>query len=146
LRFFQKLKAFPHEIAQEMVAVDYHERLGLIATAGTADAERIIGAAHWILDVNQNMAEVAFSVADDFQRRGIGTYLSHLLVRLAKEAGIRGFRADVLTENIGMRRIFEREALENGSTLHTTYDDGEISLWFHFGERRVPSADRSPEP
>jgi len=135
LRFFQRLKAFPHELAQEMVAVDYMERFGIVATVGTADAERIVAAAHWILDVNENMAEVAFSVADDFQRRGIGRYMSHLLARLARQRGIHGFRAATLAENLGMRRIFEHEAQDNNSTLHTTYEEGVINVWFRFGER-----------
>lgn len=140
LRFFQRLKAFPHELAQDMVAVDYDERMAIVATLGTADAERIVAAANWILDVSRNEAEVAFSVADPYQHRGLGEYLSHLLVRLAKERGIRGFRASVLSENVPMRRIFEHEALENNSTLHATYEDGVINLWFHFGEKAGLSA------
>ena len=135
LRFFQNLKAFPHELAQEMVAVDYQERFGVVATIGTADAERIVAAAHWILDVNENMAEVAFSVADSLQNRGIGKYMSHLLARLAKEKGIRGFRASTLPQNMPMRRIFEREAIENGSTLHSIYDEDELNIWFRFDEK-----------
>ncbi|MCL5962556.1 MAG: GNAT family N-acetyltransferase, partial [Chloroflexi bacterium] len=77
--------------------------------------------------------EVAFSVADEYQRRGIGRYLSQLLVRLARERRIKGFQASVLPENIPMRHIFEREATENESTLHTTYDGGVFSIWFHLG-------------
>jgi hypothetical protein len=135
LRFFQKLKIFSHEIAQEMVAVDYRERMGIIATAGTGGAERIVAAAHWLMDVNQNVAEMAISVADDFQHRQIGSYMSHLMVRLAKAAGIKGFRAEVLSENLPIRRIFNREAAENGTVLQSTYEDGVISLWFPFGEK-----------
>ncbi len=135
LRFFQRLKAFHYELAHEMVNVDYRERMGIIATIGTADAERIIAAAHWILDVNKNMAEAAFSVADEYQHHGLGHYLGHLLVRLAKERGIRGFTAETLSENIPMRRIFEHLAAENGTTLHSDYDNGVISIWFAFADR-----------
>jgi GNAT superfamily N-acetyltransferase len=137
LRFFQRLKAFPHELAQEMVAVDYDERFAFIATVGNADAERIVAAGHWIMDVNENMAEVAFSVSDDFQRRGIGRYVSHLLARLARQRGIHGFRAATLAENLGMRRIFEHEAQDQNSTLHTTYEEGVINIWFRFGDRNA---------
>ncbi len=139
LRFFQRIKAFPHELAHEIVNVDYNEQMGVIATTGSADAERIVAAAHWILDVNRNMAEAAFSVADAFQRHGLGDYLGHLLVRLARERGIRGFTAETLSENIPMRRIFEHLAAENNSSLHATYDDGVISIWFTFGERAEAS-------
>ena len=132
LRFFQNLKAFPHELAQEMVAVDYNTRFGIVATMGTADAERIVGAGHWILDVNENVAEAAFSVADRFQRRGIGRYLTHLLVRLGKERGIKGFQASILAENVAMKKILQREAAESAGVLHTTYDERVVTLRFDF--------------
>lgn len=135
LRFFQKLKAFPHELAYEMVAVDYKERMGIVATTGTADAERIVGAAHWIRDVNDDMAEVAYSVSDELQDHGIGTYLNNVLVRLARERGINGFRASLLAQNVAMRKLFEHAAVENNSTLHSTYEDGVFNIWFRFGER-----------
>jgi len=139
MRFFQTIKSFPWELAQEICAVDYHERMGIVATVGSAEAERIVAHAHWILNVNTNVAEVAYSVADELQGRGIGNYMSHLLVRLAKQQGIRGFRAETLSQNIPMRRIFEREARENGTTLHATYEEGVVSIWFNFGERPDPA-------
>jgi len=98
LRFFQIRKAFPHNLAQELLAVDYKENLGIVGALGTSDTSPIIAAAHWILDVNENMAEVAFSVADEYQQRGIGTYLLRFLMRVAKERGIRGFKATWFTK------------------------------------------------
>lgn len=130
LRFFQRRKAFPRDLAQELVAVDYADNLGIVATEGTSDTAPIVAAAHWMLDPNSNMAEVAFSVADEYQRQGIGTHLFQFMVRLARERGIRGFRATVMAANVGMRRIFEK----SGYVLHTAYDSGVISLQFRFDE------------
>jgi len=130
LRFFERRKAFPRELAQSLVAVDYSENLGIVGTLGMADTDPIVAAGHWMLDTNENMAEVAFSVADRFQRRGIGDHLFRLLVRLARERGIRGFKATVIAQNTGMRRIFEK----SGYVLHTAYDAGVITLWFRFDE------------
>jgi acyl-CoA hydrolase/GNAT superfamily N-acetyltransferase len=130
LRFFSVRKDFPHEIAQEMVAVDYETNLGIVCTLGTSDTTPIVAAGHWMLDYNSNMAEVAFSVADDYQHQGIGTYLLRLLIRIAKERGISGFRADVIAGNVGMMNVFRK----SNCILHTDYDGGEVSLWFHFDE------------
>ena len=131
LRFFQIRKAFPHNLAQELVAVDYKENLGIVATLGTSDTSPIVAAGHWILDVNENMAEVAFSVADEYQRRGIGSHLLRFLMRAARELGIRGFSATVITGNAGMMRVFQK----SGCILHTEYDSGVITLSFRFDEK-----------
>ncbi len=132
LRFFQVRKAFPRELAERLVAVDYETNLGIVMTLDSSDTSPIIAAAHWMLDPNTNMAEVAFSVADEYQRRGIGTYLFEFLVRIARERGIRGFTANVLAQNRGMMRIFQK----SGFTLHTRYEEGVISVMFEFDERR----------
>ncbi len=131
LRFFQVRKAFPHNLAQELVAVDYQQNFGLVGTLDSSDTSPIIAAGHWMLDYNENMAEVAFSVADEYQRRGIGTYLLRFLVRLARERGLRGFRATVIASNTGMVKVFQK----SGYVLHTEYDSGTVYLEFRFDEK-----------
>jgi acyl-CoA hydrolase/RimJ/RimL family protein N-acetyltransferase len=131
LRFFQVRKAFPRELAEKLVAVDYAENLGIVATLGNSDTSPIVAAGHWMLDENTGLAEVAFSVADNHQRHGIGTHMFGCLVRAARERGISGFTATVIAQNRGMMRIFQ----ESGYTLHTNYDSGVISLMFRFSER-----------
>lgn len=131
LRFFSVRKDFPHEIAQEMVAVDYEANLGIVCTLGTSDTSTIVAAGHWMLDYNDNLAEVAFSVADEYQHQGIGTYLMRLLIRLARERGIRGFRANVLASNAGMLKVFQK----SNCVLHTEYDTGEVELSFLFEDQ-----------
>jgi len=142
LRFFQIRRDFPHELAQEMVAVDYEENLGIVATLGTSDTSPIVAAGHWMMDFNENMAEVAFSVSDQHQRRGIGTHLLHFLMRIARERGIRGFRATVLASNTGMMRVFQK----SGCIVHTDYDSGEVSLSFRFDEKAEPRPEVASHP
>jgi acyl-CoA hydrolase/GNAT superfamily N-acetyltransferase len=131
LRFFQVRRAFPHELAQEMVAVDYEEHLALVGTLGSSDTSPIVAAGHWILSPGENMAEVAFSVEDRYQGRGIGTHLLHFLMRVARERGIRGFTASVIAANAPMMKVFQK----SGCILHTEYERGEVSLWFRFDEK-----------
>ena len=43
-----------------------------------------------------------------YQGRGIATYIYQLMIRLAKERGIKGFKSDVLASNKGMLKVFEK--------------------------------------
>jgi acyl-CoA hydrolase/GNAT superfamily N-acetyltransferase len=130
-RFFQVRTNFPRELAQDLVAVDYEENLGIVGTLGTSDTSPIIAVGHWMLDFNENMAEVAFSVADEYQHRGIGTHLLRFLIRVARERGINGFKAAVLWENRAMMGVFRK----SGYVLQTEIEDGEIALSFRFDEK-----------
>jgi acetyltransferase len=47
-------------------------------------------------------AEMAVTVIDDWQRRGVGTVLLHALVDRARENGVRRFGAFVLSSNDAM--------------------------------------------
>ncbi|TAK33344.1 MAG: GNAT family N-acetyltransferase [Chloroflexota bacterium] len=131
-RFFQARSTFPHELAQQMVSVDYHETFGMVATVGKDENEVIVASAQWVLNINENVAELALSVADAYQRRGIGTYLHHELVRLARQQGIAGLRASVLVGNAAMRRIWENEARLEGYEVHSVSNAGVIDLWVRF--------------
>lgn len=130
-RFFHTMKAFPHDLAQNMVAIDYLEKMGIVGVYGSPGSERILANGHWIRNVNNNMAEISFAVADDYQRRGIGTHLLLFLMSLAKEQGIKGFEATVITGNIGMMNVFRK----SGCVLHSEYNSGMYTLHFNFDEK-----------
>ena len=57
------------------------------------------------------MAEVAFTVADDYQHRGAATLLLRELVAIARERGVRKFVALVLDDNRQMLEVFRRSKL-----------------------------------
>ena len=52
-------------------------------------------------------AEVAFAVADDFQRRGAGTRMLEQLAAIAAKRGINRFDAEVMFSNQAMLGVFE---------------------------------------
>jgi RimJ/RimL family protein N-acetyltransferase len=64
-----------------------------------------------VRDPDEPVADVAFLVDEDFQGKGIGSFLFRMLVRLAADSGIRWFTADVLPENRSMFKVFERSGL-----------------------------------
>ncbi len=46
-----------------------------------------------------------------YQRLGIASFLYSMLIRLARERGIKGFVADVLFSNTGMMHVFQKSDL-----------------------------------
>jgi L-amino acid N-acyltransferase YncA len=59
-----------------------------------------------MLDTNENMAEVAFSVSRRYQQKGLGRLLMEQMGRAALENGIAGFLAYIAPDNHGMRNLF----------------------------------------
>lgn len=57
---------------------------------------------------DRTVAEIAFTVADAYQGRGIGTFLIGALSIAARVAGIERFSARMLSDNLPMRTIMDR--------------------------------------
>ena len=100
------------EKADYLAHVDYGNRYALVAEIGGA----IAGVARWERDLaDPARAEVAFTVADDMQGRGLGSLLFRRLATLARARGIAAFDAEVLPSNEKMLRVFERSGLPQTS-------------------------------
>ncbi|BBX72287.1 GNAT family N-acetyltransferase [Mycobacterium shinjukuense] len=54
------------------------------------------------------VAEIAFTVADDYQGRGIGSFLIGALAVAARVDGVEKFSARMLSDNVPMRTIMDR--------------------------------------
>ncbi len=53
------------------------------------------------------LAEIAFTVADAYQRRGIGSFLIAALSVAARVAGVERFSGRMLADNVGMRTLMD---------------------------------------
>lgn len=66
--------------------------------------------ARFVRDEDQpGVAEIAFTVADAYQGRGIGTFLMGALAVVARLRGVEKFSARVLSENAPMRAILDHQ-------------------------------------
>ena len=77
-------------------------------------------------DAGSLSAEVAFTVADDMHRRGVGTLLLEHLISLARGRGCRAVTAETLSENAAMLRVFADAGLQ----VQRTFADGVYDLTF----------------
>jgi acetyl coenzyme A synthetase (ADP forming)-like protein len=95
------------------------------ALLGSLEGEVVALASYERLD-GRDTAEVAFVVADEQQRRGIGTRLLEQLAARAREEGITEFVAEVMAGNAHAVRVFA----DTGFELVRELEGGEIELRF----------------
>ena len=128
-RYFSPIKVMPHTKMQRYVNADCNIATSIVGVLESNDQEQIIAEARFVKLDDRPYAEVAFLVEEKYQGLGIGSYLFKLLIRLAKEKGLRGFTADVLPSNQSMIKVFEK----GGHSVHSKLKEGlyHITIPFH---------------
>lgn len=119
LRFLGSFADLDEKTLRYLTEVDQKDHVALVATAASPDlkTERGIGVARFIrIASSPDAAEAAITVADDMQRRGVGSVLAHEIERAARLRGIRTIRADVLEGNAAMRSILEEAGAKRVDT------------------------------
>lgn len=124
-RFFS-----PHVPTKKMVASfcrddDPNALLTLIVTR-LVDGESAIVATASYIRMEGPRAEVAFTVDDEFQRKGLGSLLLERLAVLGAQHGITSFFALTMSENRGMVEVFRRSGFEVKSKAE--YGEIEVDL------------------
>ncbi len=110
-RYFSPIKTMPHAKMQEYVNVDFSRVLSIVGLVKETGEGRIIAEARFVRDLQHPYAEVAFVVDEAYQGFGIATFMLKMLIRLAKERGLDGFKDEVLSSNKSMLKVFENGGL-----------------------------------
>lgn len=117
-RFFSPLELSfrtSHERLITKCFIDYDRELALVAEHINANGKpEISGIARLIREHTGNGAEVAFVVADDFQRKGLGRYLMERTIEIAKQEGLSSIYGVLLFDNAEMRKLFEKVGFKFG--------------------------------
>ncbi len=104
-RFLSPMYKLSEPMLRYLTEVDHHDHEALIAVV--ADGT-VVGVARSVRSRSDpQVAEVAVTVADDWQGRGLGTALLGLLADRARGEGIRCFSALMLDTNRDMLDLFE---------------------------------------
>lgn len=102
----------PEPLLERFVDVDYRDRMALLATRGSGADERIIGIARYAAPPGGSDCELAVTVADEWQARGIGSRLGQLLIEYARARGFRRMTGTVLAENAPMIALARRLGMQ----------------------------------
>lgn len=127
-RFMSNMKRIPRRQIEDFVYIDHRNEVTIVGTLPEAHGEEIIAMGSYYLDPKTNLAEVAFIVRDEWQRRGIGTFLLQYLARIARRNGIRGFTAEVLRDNRAMQAVINKSNTKVRSTLSDNVYSYEMSF------------------
>jgi GNAT superfamily N-acetyltransferase len=107
LRFLAPKTRLTSADLRHLSAVDGHAHVAVVAEAGPDS--RPVGVARFVRDQGDpGTADVAVTVVDDWQRRGVGTLLSTALARRARQVGVRRLTMAMLVENDGAVRLLHR--------------------------------------
>jgi acetyl coenzyme A synthetase (ADP forming)-like protein len=120
-------------LVDPVLNTDWLERGALLGALMDGGDERVVALANYVRLRDPTTAEVAFTVADAYQGRGVGTRLVERLAERAAARGIERFVGEVMADNSAMISVFERVGFDVSRTL----EGGEVEMTFPI----APTAD-----
>jgi RimJ/RimL family protein N-acetyltransferase len=132
MRFLRRKDELSAAELRYFTDVDHHdhEALGALDPGG-----RGVGIARYVRHANDpHAAEIALTIVDDWQGRGLGTELLAQLTDRARSAGIRRFTALVATSNAAMTAL-----LDNVGGTPVGRGPGTVEYEITLGPRQEPS-------
>jgi RimJ/RimL family protein N-acetyltransferase len=115
-RFFVSKRGFSEQEKSFFMNIDFVNHVALVAEINEAGKRAIIAGGRYIMTA-AGEAEVAFVVVDAYQGQGIGGFLTRHLVKLARAAGLNQLVADVLPENVAMRKVLRKFGFQTARSV-----------------------------
>jgi len=120
-RFFHEKTSFLKEEVEGVSQIDYVKDLTVVAIVGEFGFGRVVGVGEYLIDPATNVAEVAFSISKEYQKKGMGKILIKKLAAAARENDIAGLVAYTSPGNRGMVKLFNQLPYKV-----TTFFDGDM--------------------
>ena len=110
-RFFRFMRAM-QELTPDMLArftqIDYDREMAFVALKKGPKGMVEFGVARYVTNPDWNSAEFALVVADEYQRKGVGTKLMQALMSTAKNRGLKILEGEILEQNRPMRSLVKK--------------------------------------
>jgi acetyltransferase len=118
-RFFSPIKKLPVKLIARFTQIDYDRDIALVALDDRETKEKMLGVARLMGDPDGRTAELAVTVGDPWQGKGVGAALMVGLLGVARERGMEKLFGIVLSENRQMialaRKTGFRVAFDRGN-------------------------------
>ena len=108
-RFLTPKSSFSRAELRYLTEVDGRDHVALVAENPAEPVRRLIAVARFVrLHDDPHTAEAAIVVADDWQRRGLGSLLADELAGIARALEIRRVTATMASDNVPAHRLMRR--------------------------------------
>jgi GNAT superfamily N-acetyltransferase len=108
-RFLTPKRSFSRAELRYLTEVDGRDHVALVAENPADPVRRLIAVGRFVrLHDDLAAAEVAVTVADEWQGRGLGSLLGMHLAHSARNRGIRRFTATMSSQNVPAHRLMAR--------------------------------------
>ena len=108
-RFLSPKRSFSRAELRYLTEVDGRDHVALVAEYPGEPVRRLIAVGRFVrLAQNTDAAEVAIVVADDWQRRGVGSLFAERLAAEARRLGVKRFTATMASDNVAAHRLMDR--------------------------------------
>jgi GNAT superfamily N-acetyltransferase len=129
-RFFHEKTSFLKEEVEGVSQIDYVKDLTIVAVVGEFGFGRVVAIGEYLIDPATNIAEIAFSVSKDYQKKGMGKILITKLASAARENHISGLVAFTSPRNRGMIKLFNQLPYK----VQSSFDGDMLTLRCKFDE------------
>jgi RimJ/RimL family protein N-acetyltransferase len=114
-RFHGAVNDVSPSLLRRLVDADGNHHAAWVACVWGPHGEEIVGEAVWSLVApDERTAELAISVRDDWQGKGVADELMRTLIASARESGLRTLYGDVLQANTRMLAFMRRHGMHPG--------------------------------
>lgn len=105
LRFMRAVNELTPEMLARFTSIDYDREMALVAVAGHGARTRQLGVARYVINPDERSCEFAIVVADEAQKKGIGSRLMEALMQAARRHGLALMEGEVLADNHAMLKL-----------------------------------------
>ena len=142
MRFFYRMRSFSHEVVQKhWASVDYHKNMSIIGLVQKGGHKEIVAIGTYAYEQDQ-LAEIAFVVREDYQGMGIASYLLSVLEQIARENQYSHFSATVLRENAAMIQVFKKRY---PNLKMSTQKGGEVLITMDLADAQIAAESATPK-
>jgi RimJ/RimL family protein N-acetyltransferase len=139
-RFLAPRKVFSHEETQISANIDYDTTMiivGLFGDDKNQDNQEIITIGSYYKDPtgSSNFAEIAVTVASNWQKQGLGRHIFQRMIEVGLEKGLKGVFGEIAGENQAMVKIIKN--LPYKATFEN-YGDEVLGFSIDFRDRAEP--------